>query len=232
MSESESLATIKYNGIHYKVRADIPIIDALQQAGKIFIRGISCKHKICGACSIVFKRKGELRLNGGLACQELSEDGMEIEPANYSGSTESKFNPRVDDPINQLINSHPEINECINCNECNQICPTSVNIKGVLEDIKRWDILESVSRTSECVTCGLCSMICPVDIRPELIAMQAKTSLSFALLKGSSSEQIGSTEKNIKENKQLEYLCNLCNQELEQTADKIRDEILNTLKRQ
>jgi len=70
------MVSIYIMGKEYKVPAGLTILKAMEYVGYRLIRGVGCRAGFCGACSTVYRLKGDYRLYTGLACQTTIKDGM------------------------------------------------------------------------------------------------------------------------------------------------------------
>ena len=61
--------TIYIMGKAYKVPAVLTVMQAMEYAGYKFLRSCGCRAGFCGACSTIYRKKGEYRLQTAMACQ-------------------------------------------------------------------------------------------------------------------------------------------------------------------
>lgn len=157
--------TIYIMGRGYQVPADLTILAAMEYAGYKFVRGVGCRQGFCGACATVFRKKGDYKLQTGMACGTRAEDGMYLvqipftpaEKANYD-LTQEEYSPAV------LIKFYPEVARCVSCNTCTKACPQDLEVMDYVQAALRGDF-EALSRDSfDCIQCGLCAMRCPAEI--------------------------------------------------------------------
>jgi succinate dehydrogenase/fumarate reductase-like Fe-S protein len=157
--------TIFIMGKAYKVPADLTIMQAMEYAGYRFIRGSGCRAGFCGACSTVYRMKGDYKLKADLACQTRVEDGMFLvqipfapaEKALYD-MAELEFNPQV------LLEYYPEIARCVSCNTCTKACPQTLEVMDYVQAALRGDFELLAELSFDCIQCGLCAMRCPAEI--------------------------------------------------------------------
>ena len=157
--------TIYITGKGYKVPADLTILTAIEYAGYKFIRGCGCRQGFCGACSTVYRKKGEYKLQTGLACQTRVEDGMYLvqipfvpaEKASYDISKE-EYNANV------FFKYYPEVARCISCNTCSKACPQDLQVMDYVQAAIKGDFEFLANESFDCIQCGLCALRCPSEI--------------------------------------------------------------------
>jgi heterodisulfide reductase subunit C len=157
--------TINIMGRAYKVPADLTILSAMEYAGYKFVRGVGCRQGFCGACSTVFRKKGDYKLQTGMACGTRAEDGMYLvqipftpaEKANYD-LTKENYNASV------LIKYYPEVARCVSCNTCTKACPQDLEVMDYIQAALRGDFESLANDSFDCIQCGLCAMRCPAEI--------------------------------------------------------------------
>ena len=65
-------------GKRCEVPGGLTIMKALEYAGYRLTRGCGCRGGVCGACATIYRKKGEYRLQVGLACQTVVEPDIYI----------------------------------------------------------------------------------------------------------------------------------------------------------
>lgn len=60
-------------GKTYEVPQGLTIMKALEYSGYRLTRGCGCRGGVCGACATIYRKKGDYRLQVGLACQTVVE---------------------------------------------------------------------------------------------------------------------------------------------------------------
>lgn len=65
--------------------------------------------------------------------------------------------------ITILEHAFEEINECMNCGRCINVCPVGLCPVLIMNNINNIDILKQL-QVEKCIECGLCSYICPSKI--------------------------------------------------------------------
>ena len=61
-------------GKKYSVPAGLTIMGAMEYAGYKLVRGCGCRNGFCGACTTIYRVKGDNTLKFCLACQTTVED--------------------------------------------------------------------------------------------------------------------------------------------------------------
>ena len=157
--------TIYIMGRVYKVPADLTILSAMEYAGYKFVRGVGCRQGFCGACATVFRRKGEYKLQTGMACGTRAEDGMYLVQIPFTPAvkadydlTKEKHSPMV------LIKYYPEVARCVSCNTCTKACPQDLEVMDYVQAALRGDFKALADGSFDCIQCGLCAMRCPAEI--------------------------------------------------------------------
>jgi len=89
--KGEEMIRIHVMGKTYRVPAGLTIMDAMEYAGYRFVRGAGCRSGFCGACSTVYRREGDYRLQFALACQETVEDGMYLVQLPFTPAPRTRY---------------------------------------------------------------------------------------------------------------------------------------------
>ena len=152
-------------GKAYDVPADLTIMQALEYAGYRMIRSCGCRAGFCGACSTVFRRKGEYKLQTAMACQTRVEDGMFLVQIPFSPAEKplsdlkkQKYNSTV------LLKFFPEVARCVSCNTCTKSCPQDLQVMDYVQAALKGDFKAVAEGPFECIQCGLCAIRCPAEI--------------------------------------------------------------------
>ena len=176
MSEQEN-ATIRIHvmGKTYRVPAGLTIMDAMEYSGYRFTRGAGCRSGFCGACSTIYRREEDYRLQFALACQEMAEDGMYLVQLPFTPAPRSQYDlDKVDPTENVLLQYYPEIARCVSCNTCTKACPQDIEVMDYVQAALRGDIARTAVLSFDCIQCGLCTMRCPADIKHYHMAQMAR----------------------------------------------------------
>ena len=152
-------------GKAYKVPADLTILTAMEYAGYKFVRGVGCRQGFCGACATVFRKKGDYKLQTGMACQTRAEDGMYLAQIPFTPAEKAEYDI-TNEPYEAsvFIKYYPEVTRCVSCNTCTKACPQDLEVMDYVQAAIRgaFDALADVS--FDCIQCGLCAMRCPAEI--------------------------------------------------------------------
>jgi len=171
----EHWVTIYVMGRAYEVPADLTILTAMEFAGYKFVRGVGCRQGFCGACSTIYRKKGDYKLQTGMACQTRVEDGMYLvqipfvpaEKAIYDISKESY-------DVNAILKHYPEIARCVSCNTCTKACPQDLEVMDYVQAALKGDFKKAAEESFDCIQCGLCAARCPSELVQYHIAQLAR----------------------------------------------------------
>jgi len=169
------LATIYIMGKEYKVPDGLTILQAIESAGFLFVRGCGCRGGFCGACSTVYRTKDTYKLKVALACQTKIEDGMYLAqipfyPGNKAQHNLSKIQPTTE----TLVALYPEIMRCISCGSCTKVCPQDIKVMDYINAAIRGDYQKVSNLSFDCIMCGLCATRCPAEIVQYNVALAAR----------------------------------------------------------
>ncbi|MBE0479176.1 4Fe-4S dicluster domain-containing protein, partial [Candidatus Aerophobetes bacterium] len=157
--------TIYIMGKVYKVPAFLTIMQAMEYAGYRFIRSCGCRAGFCGACSTVFRKKGEYKLQVAMACQTQVEDEMYLVQIPFSPAKKATYDITKEKlEVSSLFKYYPEIARCLSCNTCAKSCPQDLEVMDYVQAAIKADFARLVELSFECIQCGLCAMRCPADI--------------------------------------------------------------------
>ena len=167
--------SVEIMGRRYDVPGGITLVQAMWYTGHRIVRGIGCLGGVCGACSTVYRKKGERDLKVGLGCQLLVEEGISysLAPSYPVQRTAYRF-AEIQDPKQDLFNYYPEVALCRNCNACTEACPQSIDVRTGVWKAVFGDFKGVADLFLSCVMCGLCTPVCIADIAPHLVALYAR----------------------------------------------------------
>lgn len=167
-----TLIPIYIMGKQYEVPKGLTIQKAMEYSGYTLTRGCGCRGGVCGACATVYRRKGEYRLNVGLACQTVVEPDIYLVGLPYTPANKALYAVQnvIPDDMN-IAEIYPELLRCMGCNTCTKSCPMDLEVMNYVSAAIRGDLEEVVELSIECVQCGLCAARCPAEIAPFNIAL-------------------------------------------------------------
>ena len=167
-----TLIPIYIMGKQYEVPKGLTIQKAMEYSGYTLTRGCGCRGGVCGACATVYRRKGEYRLNVGLACQTVVEPDIYLVQLPYTPANKALYAVQniIPDDMN-IAEIYPELLRCMGCNTCTKSCPMDLEVMNYVSAAIRGDLEEVVELSIECVQCGLCAARCPAEIAPFNIAL-------------------------------------------------------------
>jgi formate hydrogenlyase subunit 6/NADH:ubiquinone oxidoreductase subunit I len=161
----DEMVRINFMGAEYKVPRSLTIMKALEYVGHQLTRGAGCRCGFCGACTTVYRVKGNHKIQAGLACQTLVEDGMYLTQLPFSPADKPKWNIEELEPNRAtMLQFFPEIAKCISCNTCTKTCPQDIQVMDVVQHSLRGDIKKAAELSFDCIFCGMCAQRCPASI--------------------------------------------------------------------
>ncbi len=162
-------------GKRYKVPLGLTIMTAIEYAGYQFIRSCGCRAGFCGACSTVYRKEDEQKLNFTLACQTLVEDGMYLVQIPFVPASKVTYDIyKIEPDESTILNFYPEIARCVSCNTCTKSCPQDINVMQYVQNSLRGNIEKAAELSFDCIQCGLCAMRCPADIKQYHVGQLAR----------------------------------------------------------
>lgn len=157
--------TIYIMGKAYKVPAALTIMQAMEYAGYRFIRSCGCRAGFCGACSTVYRKKGEYKLRTAMACQTRVEDGMFLVQVPFSPAEKPSYDLEKEEPEPSVfLKFFPEIARCVSCNTCTKACPQDLEVMDYIQAALKGDFAAVANGSFDCIQCGLCAIRCPAEI--------------------------------------------------------------------
>ena len=162
-------------GKKYEVPSDLTIMEAMEYAGYKLVRGIGCRNGFCGACSMVYRIKGDRELHAALACSTKVEDNMYVATLPFFPLLKEPYDinkVRADEQI--MMQLYPEIYSCVGCNACTKACSQGLNVMQYIAHAQRGEYEKCAEISFDCVMCGICSSRCPAGISHPQVAMLAR----------------------------------------------------------
>ncbi len=159
-------------GKRYDVPQGLTIMKALEYSGYKLTRGCGCRGGVCGACATIYRKKGEYRLQVGLACQTVVEPDIYILQLPFFPANKALYeiNTVISDDLN-IIKYYPELLRCMGCNTCTNSCPMELEVMNYISAAIGGEYEKVVELSMECVACGLCAARCPAELAPFNIAL-------------------------------------------------------------
>ncbi len=171
----EALVPIYIMGKQYKVPADLTIMKAMEYAGYVLVRGVGCRGGFCGACSTVYRIKGDPKLYFGLACQTVVQPEMYLGQIPFFPAERSEYDITQLEPVaSTLFQMYPQVLRCLGCGACTKACPQEIDVKGYMAAAMRGDIPAVANLSFDCIMCGLCAARCPAEEAQYNIAILAR----------------------------------------------------------
>lgn len=167
--------TIYIMGKGYKVPADLTILTAMEFAGYRFIRGCGCREGFCGACSTVYRKKGEYKLQTGMACQTRVEDGIYLVQIPFAPAEKASYDISKEKyDVSSVFKHYPEVARCVSCNTCTKACPQDLEVMDYVQAVIKGDFEAAANGSFDCIQCGLCAIRCPAEISQYHVAQLAR----------------------------------------------------------
>jgi len=171
----EHWVTIYIMGRAYEVPADLTILTAMEFAGYKFVRGVGCRQGFCGACSTVFRKKGDYKLQTGMACQTRVEDGMYLVQIPFVPAEKAVYDiDKENYNVNVILKYYPDIARCVSCNTCTKACPQDLEVMDYVQAALKGDFEKAAEESFDCIQCGLCAARCPSELVQYHIAQLAR----------------------------------------------------------
>jgi formate hydrogenlyase subunit 6/NADH:ubiquinone oxidoreductase subunit I len=162
-------------GKHYEVPEGLTIQKAMEFVGYRFIRSCGCRGGICGACLTEYRIPGSYRLKVALACQALTEPGMQITQTPFVPMNRAPYElDGLEGRPGILGEVYPEIYRCLQCNTCTRICPMEIQVMEYMAMAIRGDIKKVATLSFQCIQCGACASKCPSEISQPNVAILAR----------------------------------------------------------
>ena len=162
-------------GKKYEVPEGLTIMGAMEYAGYQLVRGGGCRNGFCGACSTIYRIKGERELHACLACQTTVENDMYVATLPFFPLEKQVYDINEIKPDAQvMMQLYPEIYSCIGCNACTKACTQGLNVMQYIAYAQRGDFAACAEESFDCVMCGVCSSRCPAGISHPQVAELAR----------------------------------------------------------
>ena len=202
------LIPIYVMGKKFEVPEELTIMKALEYSGFGIKRGCGCRGGVCGACATVYRRKGEYKINTGLACQTVIEPEISLVQLPYVSTRKALDAVRDINPESlDVVKAYPELMRCMGCNTCTKSCPVDLKVMDYISAAIRGDYETVVALSMDCVMCGMCAARCPGELTPFNIALLVRRIYGIHMLPPS--EQLMSRLQEIEDGIYAEELTKL-----------------------
>ena len=184
LNDTAKMIPVNVMGKRYEVPRGLTIMKALEYAGYRLTRGCGCRGGVCGACATIYRKKGEYRLQVGLACQTVVEPDIYILQLPFFPASKALYEiDKVFPADRNIIEIYPELLRCMGCNTCTKSCPMDLEVMNYVSAAIAGDYHRVVDLSIECVGCGLCAARCPAELAPFNIALLIRRMVGRHLLK-------------------------------------------------
>jgi len=171
----ENMVNVYFFGKKYEVPESLTIMKAMEYAGYQLVRGCGCRNGFCGACSTIYRIKGDKELKAGLACQTKVENDMYVATLPFFPLVKAVYDVNKITPTTQIMMQlYPEIYSCVGCNACTKACTQSLPVMQYIAYAIRGDFAKCAEESFDCVMCGVCSSRCPAGISHPQVAELAR----------------------------------------------------------
>ena len=171
----ENKVKVFFFGKQYEVPESLTIMKAMEYAGYQLVRGCGCRNGFCGACSTIYRIKGQQELKTCLACQTKVEEGMYVATLPFFPLVKQVYDIEKVKPTEQIMMQlYPEIYACIGCNACTKSCTQGLNVMQYIAYAQRGEYAKCAEESFDCVMCGVCSSRCPAGISHPQVAVLAR----------------------------------------------------------
>jgi heterodisulfide reductase subunit C/ferredoxin len=208
----------------YEVPRGLTIMKALEYSGYRLTRGCGCRGGVCGACATIYRKKGDYRLQVGLACQTVVEPDIYVLQLPFFPANKALYDIDRAVPDGRHIRKlYPELLRCMGCNTCTKSCPMDLEVMNYVSAAIAGDYHRVVELSIECVACGLCAARCPAELAPFNIALLIRRMVGRHLIQPSA--QLAERLEEIKSGKfekELQKLKNTEKSEIEKRYQELQ----------
>ncbi len=166
---------INVMGKTYAVPEGLTIMKAMEHAGYRYIRGCGCRGGFCGACATVFRMPDDYKIQVGLACQTVIEDGMYLAQLPFFPAQKAVYCvDEVAPTAEGVLEMYPELARCLSCNLCTKVCPQDIEVLDYVQASLRGDLEKAADLSFDCLMCGLCTSRCSAEMAQYNIGLLAR----------------------------------------------------------
>lgn len=152
-------------GKKYTVPSSLTIMKGFEYAGYTLLRGCGCRAGFCGACATVYRIGTDHELKVGLACQTKVEQDMYLTQIPFYPHHKVTYHlEELRATTDQVVEFYPEINKCLGCNSCTNVCPQNLKVMKYISHAIRGEVSRAADESFDCLMCGLCASKCPANI--------------------------------------------------------------------
>ena len=208
----------------YEVPQGLTIMKALEYSGYRLTRGCGCRGGVCGACATIYRKKGDYRLQVGLACQTVVEPDIYVLQLPFFPANKALYEiGRAVPDARHIRKLYPEMLRCMGCNTCTKSCPMDLEVMNYVSAAIGGDYHRVVELSIECVACGLCAARCPAELAPFNIALLIRRMVGRHLIQPSAhlAERLEEIQSG-KYEKELQKLKNTDKSEIEKTYQELQ----------
>lgn len=166
---------INVMGKTYEVPEGLTIMTAMEYAGYRFIRSCGCRSGFCGACATVYRMPDDYKIQVGLACQTVVEDGMYLAQLPFYPAQKAIYDINEVEPTAEaVLGLYPELARCLSCNLCTKVCPQDIEVLDYVQAALRGDLETAADLSFDCIMCGLCTSRCSAEMAQYNIGLLAR----------------------------------------------------------
>ncbi len=217
MAEKDKV-TVYIGGKAYQVSPEETIITAMEEVGIQLRKGVGCREGYCGACATVYRLPGDYKLQVGLACQTVVEDGMYIAQIPFVPRSKPIYElDKIEPSVVTFQRLYPETFRCVSCNTCSKACPQDIQVMDYVNAVEQGNLEKAADISFDCIRCGLCALRCPAEIVQFNVGILARRLYGRYL--APKSADLEARVKEIDEgkyDKELEELMNMSREELDE----------------
>lgn len=152
-------------GKKYRLPSSLTVMKGFEYAGYTLLRGCGCRAGFCGACATVYRVGSNHELKVGLARQTKVEQDMYVAQIPFYPHHKVGYDLEVlRATADQVVEIYPEINKCLGCNSCTNVCPQDIKVMKYVSHAIRGEVSQAADESFDCLMCGLCASKCPANI--------------------------------------------------------------------